>query len=137
MEIETSRNFCRSLPHHRIKIGADLARLQGPFGAPAQRVWEFKTVMVVGAGIGVPWQHVAIATLFCSCGDFLYFFLLLTKIILCLKTCSFEVTPFVSILRSVQIRKQQQHLLRVSGSSGGVKPGLASWESRLKQLETP
>lgn len=56
-------------------------QLQGPFGAPAQRVWEFKTVMVVGAGIGV--------------------------------------TPFVSILRSVQMRKQQQHLLRASGSSGG------------------
>ena len=29
-------------------------RLQGPFGAPAQRVWEFRTVMVVGAGIGAP-----------------------------------------------------------------------------------
>ena len=32
-------------------------RLQGPFGAPAQRVWEFKTVMVVGAGIGVSWHR--------------------------------------------------------------------------------
>ncbi|CAK9010619.1 unnamed protein product [Durusdinium trenchii] len=52
-------------------------QLQGPFGAPAQRVWEFKTVMVVGAGIGV--------------------------------------TPFVSILRSVQMRKQQQHLLYTAG----------------------
>ncbi|CAJ1410799.1 unnamed protein product [Effrenium voratum] len=51
-------------------------QLQGPFGAPAQRVWEFKTVMVVGAGIGV--------------------------------------TPFVSILRSVQMRKQQQLLLKAS-----------------------
>eukprot|EP00913_Durusdinium_trenchii_P033050 g30941.t1 len=58
-------------------------QLQGPFGAPAQRVWEFKTVMVVGAGIGV--------------------------------------TPFVSILRSVQMRKQQQHLLYTAGfrSSNG------------------
>ena len=58
-------------------------QLQGPFGAPAQRVWEFKTVMVVGAGIGV--------------------------------------TPFVSILRSVQMRKQQQLLLRASGASGDVE----------------
>eukprot|EP00930_Biecheleria_cincta_P029979 TRINITY_DN20799_c0_g2_i1.p1 TRINITY_DN20799_c0_g2~~TRINITY_DN20799_c0_g2_i1.p1 ORF type:complete len:1459 (-),score=258.41 TRINITY_DN20799_c0_g2_i1:61-4437(-) len=51
-------------------------QLQGPFGAPAQRVWEFQTVMVVGAGIGV--------------------------------------TPFVSILRSVQMRMQQQELLYAS-----------------------
>ncbi|CAE7440041.1 RBOHE, partial [Symbiodinium necroappetens] len=58
-------------------------QLQGPFGAPAQRVWEFRTVMVVGAGIGV--------------------------------------TPFVSILRSVQMRMQQQ-LLFSAASRGPRRP---------------
>ncbi|CAE7559256.1 DD3-3 [Symbiodinium sp. CCMP2456] len=57
-------------------------QLQGPFGAPAQRVWEFRTVMVVGAGIGV--------------------------------------TPFVSILRSVQMRMQQQ-LLFSAASRGDTE----------------
>merc|ERR1719181_890667 len=28
-------------------------RIDGPFGAPAEAVWGFKTVMLVGAGIGV------------------------------------------------------------------------------------
>lgn len=49
---------------------AVVLKLAGPFGAPAQRVWEFETIMVVGAGIGV--------------------------------------TPFVSILRSVQLRMLQR-----------------------------
>jgi hypothetical protein len=53
-------------------------QIQGPFGAPAQKVWNFKTVMVVGAGIGV--------------------------------------TPFVSILRSAQMRMQQQALLKTGSS---------------------
>ena len=30
-------------------------QVTGPFGAPAQKVWGFDTLMVVGAGIGVAW----------------------------------------------------------------------------------
>jgi len=48
-------------------------RLAGPFGAPAQKVWSFETVMIVGAGIGV--------------------------------------TPFASILRSVQLRAKQRETI--------------------------
>merc|ERR1711972_600792 len=44
--------------------------IAGPFGAPAQKVWDFNTLMVVGVGIGV--------------------------------------TPFASILRSVQLRVSQR-----------------------------
>ena len=46
-----------------------------------------------------------------------------------------EVTPFVSILRSVQMRKQQQHLLRASGGVNFLKAGLESRESRWQQVE--
>ena len=28
-------------------------QLQGPYGAPAQNVWYYDTVMLIGAGIGV------------------------------------------------------------------------------------
>lgn len=52
-----------------------MLQVTGPFGAPAQKVWSFDTLMAVGAGIGV--------------------------------------TPFASILRSVQLRaKQRETLLR-------------------------
>merc|ERR1712241_451537 len=30
-----------------------MGKIAGPFGAPAQRVWEFGPIVVVGAGIGV------------------------------------------------------------------------------------
>ena len=49
---------------------AVVLQVTGPFGAPAQKVWGFDTLMVVGAGIGV--------------------------------------TPFASILRSVQLRSKQR-----------------------------
>ncbi|CAJ1422632.1 unnamed protein product [Effrenium voratum] len=56
---------------------AVVLQVTGPFGAPAQKVWGFDTLMVVGAGIGV--------------------------------------TPFASILRSVQLRaKQRETILRRS-----------------------
>jgi hypothetical protein len=61
-------------------LPSDAVALQitGPFGAPAQKVWSFDTIMVVGAGIGV--------------------------------------TPFASILRSVQLRTQQRDaILRAAG----------------------
>lgn len=51
---------------------AVVLQVTGPFGAPAQKVWGFDTLMVVGAGIGV--------------------------------------TPFASILRSVQLRSKQRDL---------------------------
>merc|ERR1719203_865467 len=51
--------------------------IAGPFGAPAQKVWDFNTLMVVGAGIGV--------------------------------------TPFASILRSMQLRvKQREAVLKAA-----------------------
>merc|ERR1740121_2075463 len=57
---------------------AVVLQLCGPFGAPAQKVWDFETVMIVGAGIGV--------------------------------------TPFASILRSVQLRaKQREAILKAVG----------------------
>ncbi|CAK9081967.1 Protein DD3-3 [Durusdinium trenchii] len=58
---------------------AVVLQVTGPFGAPAQKVWGFDTLMVVGAGIGV--------------------------------------TPFASILRSVQLRaKQRESILRRKGA---------------------
>ncbi|CAJ1433321.1 unnamed protein product [Effrenium voratum] len=52
---------------------AVVLQVTGPFGAPAQKVWGFETLMVVGAGIGV--------------------------------------TPFASILRSVQLRAKQRETI--------------------------
>eukprot|EP00405_Crypthecodinium_cohnii_P034865 CAMPEP_0206528020 /NCGR_PEP_ID=MMETSP0325_2-20121206/1704_1 /ASSEMBLY_ACC=CAM_ASM_000347 /TAXON_ID=2866 /ORGANISM="Crypthecodinium cohnii, Strain Seligo" /LENGTH=1325 /DNA_ID=CAMNT_0054023559 /DNA_START=157 /DNA_END=4134 /DNA_ORIENTATION=+ len=52
---------------------AVVLQLSGPFGAPAQRVWEYETVLVVGSGIGV--------------------------------------TPFISIIRSVQERARLRALM--------------------------
>merc|ERR1719464_2512491 len=48
-------------------------QIQGPFGAPAQHVWEYETILVVGSGIGV--------------------------------------TPFVAILRSIQLRAMQRNAM--------------------------
>eukprot|EP00913_Durusdinium_trenchii_P027136 g25463.t1 len=52
---------------------AVVLQVTGPFGAPAQKVWGFDTLMVVGAGIGV--------------------------------------TPFASILKSVQLRAKQRETI--------------------------
>ncbi|CAE7235402.1 noxA [Symbiodinium necroappetens] len=52
---------------------AVVLQVTGPFGAPAQKVWGFDVLMVVGAGIGV--------------------------------------TPFASILRSVQLRAKQRETI--------------------------
>jgi len=63
---------------------AVVLQVRGPFGAPAQKVWGFETLMVVGAGIGV--------------------------------------TPFASILRSVQLRaKQRDSLLSRKSSDESLK----------------
>jgi hypothetical protein len=63
------------VPAEKAPLPADAVVLQlcGPFGAPAQKVWQFDTIMVVGSGIGV--------------------------------------TPFASILRSVQLRAKQRQAL--------------------------
>lgn len=63
-----SRTFEQNLPKDAVVL-----QLTGPFGAPAQKVWQFEVVMVVGAGIGV--------------------------------------TPFASIMRSVQLRTLQRQSL--------------------------
>jgi hypothetical protein len=61
---------------------AMVMQITGPFGAPAQKVWSFDTIMVVGAGIGV--------------------------------------TPFASILQSVQLRTQQRDtILRAARAARG------------------
>jgi len=75
--------------HARATLPEEAVVLQvtGPFGAPAQKVWGFETLMVVGAGIGV--------------------------------------TPFASIMRSVQLRaKQRQAILRAA------RPA-SQWRSNL------
>jgi len=75
--------------HARASLPEEAVVLQvtGPFGAPAQKVWGFETLMVVGAGIGV--------------------------------------TPFASIMRSVQLRaKQRQAIL------GAARPA-SQWRSKL------
>ena len=66
-ETMVSRVRPGSLPDEAVVL-----QVTGPFGAPAQKVWGFDTLMVVGAGIGV--------------------------------------TPFASILRSVQLRSKQRDL---------------------------
>merc|ERR1719433_1779891 len=64
---------------------AVVLQVTGPFGAPAQKVWQFEIVMVVGAGIGV--------------------------------------TPFASILRSVQLRTLQRQSLLGFGRT----PLISKW----------
>jgi len=64
---------------------AVVLQLTGPFGAPAQKVWQFEVVMVVGAGIGV--------------------------------------TPFASIMRSVQLRTLQRQSLLGFGRT----PLISKW----------
>ena len=69
-----------SLPQESVVL-----QVTGPFGAPAQKVWGFDTLMVVGAGIGV--------------------------------------TPFASILRSVQLRSKQRETIMTA-----ARP---SWRSAM------
>ncbi|CAK9044513.1 Protein DD3-3 [Durusdinium trenchii] len=66
---------------------AVVLQVTGPFGAPAQKVWGFDTLMVVGAGIGV--------------------------------------TPFASILRSVQLRSKQRETIM----SAATKP--SAWRNMM------
>ena len=66
---------------------AVVLQVTGPFGAPAQKVWGFDVLMVVGAGIGV--------------------------------------TPFASILRSVQLRAKQRETIMNAAS----KP--SAWRSAM------
>lgn len=68
---------------------AVVLQVTGPFGAPAQKVWGFDTLMVVGAGIGV--------------------------------------TPFASILRSVQLRAKQRETIMSTAS----RP--SAWKSSMGQ----
>jgi len=70
-----------SLPQESVVL-----QVTGPFGAPAQKVWGFDTLMVVGAGIGV--------------------------------------TPFASILRSVQLRSKQRETIMTA-----ARP--SSWRSAM------
>ncbi|CAJ1355860.1 unnamed protein product [Effrenium voratum] len=67
---------------------AVVLQVTGPFGAPAQKVWGFDTLMVVGAGIGV--------------------------------------TPFASILRSVQLRARQRETIM----SAATRP--SAWRNMVK-----
>lgn len=63
---------------------AIVLQVTGPFGAPAQKVWEFETIMVVGAGIGV--------------------------------------TPFASILRSVQLKSHQRQAIMAAMQRRAAAP---------------
>jgi len=75
-----SRTLEQKLPKDAVVL-----QLAGPFGAPAQKVWQFEVVMVVGAGIGV--------------------------------------TPFASIMRSVQLRTLQRQALLKSAPA----PSPSKW----------
>jgi hypothetical protein len=82
----------RKLPDDAVVL-----QLSGPFGAPAQKVWQFDTIMAVGAGIGV--------------------------------------TPFASILRSVQIRaKQRQAIHSAMNASSRDRKLMSSARGEVDQL---
>jgi len=84
-----SESFTSQIDEDKLPEDAVVMQLTGPFGAPAQKVWQFETLMVVGAGIGV--------------------------------------TPFASILRSVQLRaKQRQAIL-----SSAAAPRPSNWRRAL------
>lgn len=67
-------------------------QVTGPFGAPAQKVWGFDTLMVVGAGIGV--------------------------------------TPFASILKSVQLRAKQRETIMSTARPSAWKSAMGTDDSR-------
>jgi len=67
-------------------------QVTGPFGAPAQKVWGFDTLMVVGAGIGV--------------------------------------TPFASILKSVQLRAKQRETIMNTARPSAWKSAMGTDDSR-------
>lgn len=67
---------------------AVVLQLSGPFGAPAQKVWQFETIMAVGAGIGV--------------------------------------TPFASILKSVQLRLHQRQAIQGTLAASQPRPTKAT-----------
>jgi ferredoxin-NADP reductase len=75
---------------------AVVLQLSGPFGAPAQKVWQFETIMAVGAGIGV--------------------------------------TPFASILRSVQIRAKQRQVIQGATGYGRDRQLLRSARGEVDDL---
>jgi hypothetical protein len=81
-----SRTIEQNLPKDAVVL-----QVAGPFGAPAQKVWQYEVVMVVGAGIGV--------------------------------------TPFASILRSVQLRTQQRQALLRTGAK--LSTALPQWWGSL------
>eukprot|EP00747_Dinoflagellata_sp_TGD_P042068 gnl/TRDRNA2_/TRDRNA2_141858_c1_seq1.p1 gnl/TRDRNA2_/TRDRNA2_141858_c1~~gnl/TRDRNA2_/TRDRNA2_141858_c1_seq1.p1 ORF type:complete len:557 (+),score=88.24 gnl/TRDRNA2_/TRDRNA2_141858_c1_seq1:173-1672(+) len=108
VELEVEVESSESLVARQEQLPKDAVVLQltGPFGAPAQKVWQFETIMVVGAGIGV--------------------------------------TPFVSILRSVQLRAHQRQailasagdttLRRRGGGAGGRQEDGGMGAEGLEQL---
>jgi len=71
-EVDLDSSF---IDDDNVKFPADgvILQMQGPFGAPAQHVWDYETILVVGSGIGV--------------------------------------TPFVAILRSIQLRAMQRNAM--------------------------
>eukprot|EP00438_Fugacium_kawagutii_P014091 Skav231794 [mRNA] locus=scaffold734:99355:104163:+ [translate_table: standard] len=71
---------------------AVVLQVTGPFGAPAQKVWGFETLMVVGAGIGV--------------------------------------TPFASILRSVQMKSKQRETIMNSSRPSTWKSSMGGDDTR-------
>eukprot|EP00438_Fugacium_kawagutii_P035563 Skav229227 [mRNA] locus=scaffold864:187111:198950:- [translate_table: standard] len=97
---KSGESLISTQPAHEMASWAVVLQVTGPFGAPAQKVWGFETLMVVGAGIGV--------------------------------------TPFASILRSVQLRaKQREKLVTGKVSAGIVDITLfLTGEVELSQVQT-
>jgi len=78
-------DIVQSLPQNAVQL-----RLDGPHGAPSQSVWRHRSVVLVGAGIGV--------------------------------------TPFASILRSIQLRPKKATKRPPSGTQA---KGVSSWRQKL------
>eukprot|EP00933_Yihiella_yeosuensis_P077399 TRINITY_DN8783_c0_g2_i1.p1 TRINITY_DN8783_c0_g2~~TRINITY_DN8783_c0_g2_i1.p1 ORF type:complete len:1378 (-),score=299.79 TRINITY_DN8783_c0_g2_i1:373-4506(-) len=85
-----------SISEDQLPTDAVVLQVTGPFGAPAQKVWGFDTIMVVGAGIGV--------------------------------------TPFASIMRSVQLKCQQRETILQATSAGKPSRWRAGLTNRLGDI---
>ena len=149
---------------------AVVLQVTGPFGAPAQKVWGFETLMVVGAGIGATCLKICCES---SLQDrrwsapnsyrIVSLELGISKILHRVYghgnsskwspesfeqsqldqgseleiTCGCQVTPFASILRSVQLRaKQRESLLKRKGSGPGLvsSTALLPWNQGCQEF---
>ena len=146
---------------------AVVLQVTGPFGAPAQKVWGFETLMVVGAGIGATCLKICcesslqdrrwsapssyrIVSLELAIQKSPNISKILHRVYAMATqswqldqgseleiTCGCQVTPFASILRSVQLRaKQRESLLKRKGSGPGLvsSTALLPWNQGCQEF---